>query len=390
MAVTLIVNPGSSSKKYALYEGDELLLSAQVEHDETGLILCTTVNGTTDRCQPIEATAYDTSLLNFIERALNEKVLKSTTEIVTVGVRMVAPGTYFTQHRLVDEDFMVRLAKSATRAPLHIPHTLREISVLRQALPQALIVAASDSDFHARMPEKAKRYSLSRLEAETLDLYRFGYHGLSVASVIRRLSTLALKPESKVIVCHIGSGVSVTAVKNGQSIDTTMGYAPGSGLIMGSRAGDLDAGALLSLMQVRNLKAVDAQTYVQTYGGLRGLAGESDLRYLLDQKSKGNPEATLAIESFVYGIQKVIGAYLVALSGIDALIFTATAGERSPVLRSLITLPLSSLKIQIDEEKNNSHISVDGVISKPESTVLIGVLRGDEASEILKVTQSIN
>jgi acetate kinase len=143
-------------------------------------------------------------------------------------------------------------------------------------------------------------------------------------------------------------------------------------------------------MQVRNLKAVDAQTYVQTYGGLRGLAGESDLRYLLDQKSKGNPEATLAIESFVYGIQKVIGAYLVALSGIDALIFTATAGERSPVLRSLITLPLSSLKIQIDEEKNNSHISVDGVISKPESTVLIGVLRGDEASEILKVTQSIN
>jgi acetate kinase len=389
MAVTFIVNPGSSSKKYALYAGTKLLLAAHVERAEKGTILCTMADGSQDRCQMIGDNTYETSLLDFLERALNEKVITSTTDIMVVGVRVVAPGTAFTTHRIIDDTFMRDLAMAANRAPLHVPHTEHELKVLRQALPHATFVAASDSAFHAAMPAWAKSYSLPASDAALHDIYRFGYHGLSVAGALRKLAKLPDVSANRVIVCHLGSGVSVTAVRDGQSIDTTMGYAPGSGLIMGSRAGDIDAGALLALMEERRFKVADAQTYLQTKGGLNGIAGESDLRFLLEARAKGEKKATLAIDSFIYAIQKAIGAYVAVLGGLDTLVFTATAGERSPVLRALITAPLLGLGISLDEDKNNALISRDGVISVDNGVVSVVVLKSEEATEILAVATKL-
>lgn len=389
MAVTFIVNPGSSSKKYALYAGTKLLLAAHVERSQQGTILCTLADGTQDRCQMMGENTYETSVLDFLERALNEKVIASITDITVVGVRVVAPGTAFARHRIIDDACMRELAVTASRAPLHVPHTEHELKVLRQALPHATFVAASDSAFHATMPAWAKTYSIPEHEAAEHDVYRFGYHGLSVAGTLRQLAKFPQVSNNRVIVCHVGSGVSVTAVQNGQSIDTTMGYAPGSGLIMGSRAGDVDAGALLAIMEGRRFKVADAQTYLQTKGGLTGIAGESDLRFLLEARAKGDPKATRAIESFTYAIRKAVGSYVAALGGLDTLVFTATAGERSPALRALITDPLSSLGIILDEEKNNALISRSGIVSAQNSPATVVVIKSEEAAEILAVATSL-
>jgi acetate kinase len=299
----------------------------------------------------------------------------------------VAPGTFFQEHRAVDEEYLNLLKKAEVVAPLHIPHVVSELENLKKLLPAVKIVAASDSEFHKTIPDFVRRYSLPLAESSKHDIFRFGYHGLSVASVVRRAARQANTKIEKAIVCHIGSGVSVTAIKDGKSFDTTMGYAPGSGLIMGSRAGDLDAGALLTLMQLQNMKPQDAQVYLQTQGGLRGLAGESDLRLLLERRAKGEVEAEKAIASFVYQIKKAIGAYAAALGDLDTIILTATASERSSILRQLILIDLTSFGIKLDIEKNESCIGRDGIISDKESTVTIMVVKTDEADEILRVSE---
>jgi acetate kinase len=389
MAITLIVNPGSSSKKYALYDNGVPLLAAHVEHDEKGITLCLTVNDVADRCVPLSEAAYHTSLLDFIERALSERVISSATEIDVVGVRVVAPGTHFIDHRLVDDLYMAELKKAATRAPLHVPHTEKELAVVRQALPHAKVVGVSDSAFHRTMPEAAREYSLPPSVTRMHDLHRYGYHGISMSSVCEKVARQLGGMPERMIACHIGSGVSVTAIEHGRSLDTTMGFAPGSGLIMGSRAGDVDTGALLALMQERNLKPVDVELYLQTEGGLKGLSGESDLRTLLNRRVQGNTVATSTIDHYVYAIAKAIGAMTVALGGIDVLVFTATASERSPVLRKLIVDKIAPLGIMIDPNKNDFCVSRDAEITDTDSQARVLVVRNDEAAAMLRICSVI-
>jgi acetate kinase len=389
MAITLIVNPGSSSKKYALYDNGVPLFVAHVEHDEAGVTLCLTVNGVADRCLPLSEAAYHTSLLDFIERALAERVIPSVTVINVVGIRVVAPGTHFIEHRIVDDRYMSELKKAAARAPLHVPHTERELAVVRQALPHAKIVAVSDSAFHRTMPEAAREYSLPPSITRMHDLRRFGYHGISMSAVCERVARQLGGMPERMIVCHIGSGVSVTAIERGRSVDTTMGYAPGGGLLMGTRAGDIDAGALLVLMQERNLKPVDAELYLQTEGGLRGLSGESDLRTLLNKRVAGDTVATTTIDHYVYGIAKAIGGMTVALGGVDVLVFTATAAERSPVLRKLIIDRVAPLRISIDAGKNEFFVSKDGEITGAGSQSRVLVVKSDEGEAMLRICSVI-
>jgi acetate kinase len=389
MAITLVVNPGSSSKKYALYEGTTLKFNAYIEHSTHGYEMCTAVAGVQQSCVVVPKEEYQESVLNFLERAIKDHIIQSITDIKKIAIRIVAPGTYFQSHRLVDDMFMLKLDLCATVAPLHVPHIQKELKALRRVLPQASITAVSDSAFHKTLPEVARNYSLPLAESESLDLYRFGYHGLSVASVVKRTHAVIGADPKRLVVCHIGSGVSVTAVKEGKSFDTTMGYAPGGGLIMGTRAGDIDAGALLALMQSRHLKPLDAQMYLQTQGGLKGITEESDLRFLLERKARGDKTAGRAVTSFVYQIKKAIGAYVAVLGGLDALVFTATAGERSPVIRSLVTDSLEVLGIKLDSDKNEACISRDGVISCIDSVVKVAVIKTDEAAEILYLSETV-
>ena len=361
-----------------------MLLEAYVERIADGFEMCTSLDGEQQKCSLLDHNEYNGSLGQFLDNAVERKMLASYADVTKVALRVVAPGTYFQAHRVIDEEYIHKLENLTKIAPLHIPHLLQEITATKQLLPHALLVGISDSAFHSTMPDLTRRYSIPEADAAQFDIFHFGYHGLSVASVLPRADIVAREPLRKVIVCHIGSGVSVTAVKNGKSVDTSMGYAPGSGLLMGSRAGDVPTGALLSLMQQKNLKPADALVYLQTHSGLKGLTGESDLRILLERRAQGQAKATAAIDSFIYHLQKAIGGYLAILGGVDAIILTATASQRSPQLRQLLLQSLAPLGILLDTEKNDAAINKEAVISTNQSPIKVLVIKTNEADEILK------
>ncbi len=389
MAFTLVINPGSSSKKFALWSDSVLKLDAYVERSDDGYLMCSTVGGVQQTCGLLDKKGYKHSLGNFIETAKAAGYINSAKDITKVAVRIVAPGSYFAEHKVITAAYEAKLKEAEILAPLHIPHILEEIGAIREYLKEATILGISDSAFHNTLIAPAKNYSLAKDITAKYDLYRFGYHGLSVASVVGKLSHLYGAVPKRLVVCHIGSGVSVTTIRDGKSIDTTMGYAPGSGLVMGSRAGDVDAGALLALMQLLHLKVQDAQMFLQTEGGLRALGGESDLRLLLEGRARGEERATAAVESYVFHIKKAIGAAAAVLGGLDELVFTATASERSPVIRTLITESLSGIGVKVDENKNAQLVGKEGVISCNDSAVVVRVIKTNEAKEILEASLTI-
>jgi acetate kinase len=389
MDTTLTVNPGSSSKKYALFKGEELILSVLFEHVGDGYGKCVEVNGTRQRCEETTATAYEEALDDFISVAQAEKVIERAEDIKKVGVRIVSPGTFFTTHRVVDEGYLKRLEKMSEAAPLHIPHQLEELRSVVRLLPNATVIGVSDSAFHSTIPAYVRSYSIPRTDAESFDTYRFGYHGLSVASVMKRVERIVGEVPLRAIVCHVGSGVSVTAVKDRKGFDTTMGFGPGSGLMMNTRAGELDPSALFHLMRAKKLSPEDMERYVSTDCGLSGMLGQSDLRVALDRYERREHDAVVAIMKYAYGIKKAIGAFVAALGGIDTLILTATAAERNPTVRSLICDDLAALGIVIDTEANESLMEREGIVSTSESPAKIAVVRTDEMREIARVARSL-
>ncbi len=389
MAITLVINLGSSSKKFALYKEDIRKINAYVESSKESYNLCSIVGGIQQRSSPVSKARFRDVVGEFLLLAQEQKIVKNFSEIKTVAIRVVAPGTFFQTHRELDLEYVKKLRAMEAVAPLHIPNLLKEIEVIKKKLPHARLIGVSDSAFHKTIPDFIREYSLPKPETDKFDIHRFGYHGLSVSSAMSRVHAVTGVDPKRAIVCHIGSGVSVTAIKDGESLDTSMGYAPGTGLIMRSRAGDLDTGALLALMKFKNLKPIDAETYIQTSGGLQGIASEMDLRQLLERKVCGDDVAEKAIASFVYQIQKNIGGYMAILGGLDMLIFTATAAERSPILRSLVIEKLSEWGLNLDSEKNELCVSKDGVISTQGSKTKIVVIKTDEEGEMLKISKTI-
>ena len=283
MAITLVVNPGSSSKKFALYEDRKSVLEYRYELTSSGFEVCSSQSGSIQNCNAISQDEYEIAF-GTVAHEVKKYLDTEGKKLDAVCVRVVSPGKAFQRHQIIDEFFVRELRKHELSVPLHIPATLQAIQQAQHNFPGVTLVAASDSAFHADMPERARDYSIDRSDAEAYDIYRFGYHGLSVASVIRRVHPLTGTNPERLIVCHVGGGVSVTAVKNEKSVDTTMGYAPTSGLPMGSRVGDIDAGALLQLMRAKNLKPSETEIYIHTKGGLAGLAGDNDIRRLLDRR----------------------------------------------------------------------------------------------------------
>lgn len=390
MGTTLVVNPGSASRKYAFFVDGIAVLEWEYEATNEGFESCLKTTNGTKTCSSVSESQYNAALSQVasdIETYLQQA--GDTGELNAIALRVVAPGTFFQAHRRIDGAFIAKLEAATQSAPLHVPHILAELAACQKLFPRAVLLAVSDSAFHSTLPLQARNYSLQAADAEAGDIYRFGYHGLSVASVSRRLPEVLPAHGGRVIVCHIGGGVSVTALKDGQSVETTMSYAPASGLVMGSRAGDLDAAGLLALMRYKNLKVPDAEVYLNTQGGLRGLAKESDIRQLLDRYARQEETALQALDSFVYHLQKAIAASTVALGGVDTLVFTATAGVRSSEIRSLVCARLSYLGIEVQPNTNEAHCNTDGVISAADSAVQVAVLRTDEMGEMARIAAEI-
>ncbi len=381
MSVILVINPGSTSKKYALYHERKAVMSYQFEKTASAFELSSTSKTGVQDYKRIDMEGY-TSALTTVATAIKKYLEEKSLTLDSVCIRIVSPGSNFQNHQLVDEALVIALRQKEMSVPLHVPVTLQEIQECQKLFPETPFYAISDSAFHSTLMKKARDFSIDRSDAETYDIYRFGYHGLSVASVVRRVHPLTGINPKRLVVCHVGGGVSVTAVKDGRSVETTMGYTPTSGLPMGSRTGDVDPGALLQLMRAKNLKPSEAEMYIHIKGGLQGLSEDTDIRHLLDRRAKGDAIATETLDLFVYHIQKAIAAATVSLGGLDMIVFTGTACTRSATLRKMIASDLDYLGVSVDENKNEALVGLDGVFSAHKAEVKLVAVKTDEMGEM--------
>lgn len=388
MASTLIVNPGSTSRKYALSVDGVCTVVIHCESTGGGFCMNVVRNGIKEAEQKMTATEFSRSAAHVITYLVQHKDAANA-DLMYVGIRVVAPGTYFTEHRVIDAEYVHQLKKIEDVTPLHIPGLIDEIKAVSKALPDAQLLGISDSAFHITIPEHIRTISIPKADAEKYDIRRFGYHGLSYASISRRLKTQFGEVPEKTIVCHIGGGVSIAALKDGKSMATSMGYSPVSGLIMGSRGGDITAGVVAALTVFKRLRGKKLYEYLYKESGFQGVSGVSDLRLVLERKASGDPDAILAVDMFVHELHSWVGAYATLLGGIDAIVLTATASERNPDLRMLLLSGLELFGVEVDREKNDSFIGTGGCIHTEGSSVKIAVMKTDEMGEIAKETERL-
>ena len=382
MASAFIVNPGSTSRKYALYRDGVCIVVLACETTGNGFCMNVIRNGIKTDEAEMTAHEFSRSVQYVVTYLVNHKDIESIDAIQSVGIRVVAPGTYFTKHRLIDDAYVQKLTEIEDVAPLHVPGLIGEIVSVGKVLPDVEIHGISDSAFHSTVPAHISTISIPKADALKYDIRRFGYHGVSLASISRRLEEQFGKIPERTIVCHIGGGVSIAALKDGQSISTSMGYSPVSGSIMGSRGGDITAGVVAALTVFKRLRGKELYDYLYKESGFKGVAGVSDLRLVLERRASGDPDAILAMDMFIHEVHSWIGAHATLLGGVDAIVLTATAAERSSVVRNLLLSGLELFGIALDAEKNESLVGSTGCIHVDGSAVQIAVMKTDEMGEM--------
>lgn len=387
----LIINRGSASEKYAVYSAGqpEAFLHLERSTDEKDYV-STFVYGDKKEVLNITKKDFENSLLYCLQTFKATGIIKTNLDISAVGIRVVAPGTALQADQIITSQYEKNLKKVLPDAPLHLLPTYEMILQLRKLFRNTPIVGISDSDFHQTIPAQAYTYPLPAKDAEKLQLRKYGYHGISVESVLYKLQMGGKPLPGRVIVCHIGSGVSVTAVKDGKSIENSMGYTPLEGAMMATRGGDLDPGVVAIISYELGLRGTKLKNYLNKKCGLLGVSGHSsDVRDLIQLEQSGNAPAKLALDMYAYKLQKIIGSYYTVLGGLDQLVFTATVGERSFIMRERICAGLTVLGVKINTEINNQTEGVDADISAVDSTVKVSVLKTDEMGQMARDTVKV-
>ncbi|MBQ3468298.1 acetate/propionate family kinase [Candidatus Saccharibacteria bacterium] len=381
----LITNPGSSSRKYALYKGNELICSLHFEF-EGKEIICTLKKADGSKKVLKQTFKELTSTVANINRILTEEgFLGGMSKIDAILARVACPGEYFTEDHIVDEAYLKALEKGKKRAPLHVPVVAGEIEHFVKSFKDTPILAISDTSFHTDRPDLMKYYGFDTDIADKADIKKFGYHGLSIGSIVNYMKSEDILPE-KLIVCHLGSGSSLTAVFNGKSLDTTMGYSPIGGLLMATRCGDMDPAAALALKRYLGYESDESiEKYLNKDCGLLGVSGQSDdMREILRLRDEGDKRGTFAHAMYVYRVQSCIGQMAASLGGVDAIVFTATIGERSEEIRRTVSQKLAYLGFSLDDEKNTGDFSERHVNIAADGSKPIWVIRTDEFEEMLR------
>ncbi len=385
MSTVLVVNSGSSTLKYQLLDPDGGARYATGHVDRIGLdgaSLRHTVSGqdplTRSEGLRHHADAVQAMLAAFTSHGPGLDGLSA------VGHRVVHGGAAFTAPTLVDDAVRDQIAALAPLAPLHNPANVVGLDALRAVLPDVPHVAVFDTAFHASMPPVAVTYALPAELTARHGIRRYGFHGSSHAYVTRRAAAvLNLAADAvNLIVCHIGSGASVTAVAGGRSVDTSMGLTPLEGLVMGTRGGDVDPGALLHLARAEGWTFDELDTMLNRNSGLRGLTGESDSRAVHALADAGDPAARLALDVQAYRLRKYIGAYLAVVPGVHAIVFTAGVGENDDQLRASVCAPLQHLGIRLDPARNAVRSTRERAIDDGTGSVRVLVVPTDEEAEI--------
>lgn len=317
--------------------------------------------------------------------------LKSLNELDAIGHRVVHGGEHFNSSVLLTEDVLVEIAKCIDIAPLHNPPNLKGIRAMEELIPGIRQVGVFDTAFHQTMEPKAYMYGIPYALYKKYGIRRYGFHGTSHRFVTKRAcDLLGLDYQTqKIISCHLGNGASVAAIKNGQSFDTSMGFTPIEGLIMGTRCGDLDVGVVTYIMEKEEIGIRSASTLFNKHAGMLGISGvSSDMREIEMAKDKGDERAKLALEMYDYKVKKYIGSYIAAMGGLDLLIFTGGIGENSDTTREGICSDLDYLGISLDVERNKN-FRCEGIISAQDSKVKIIVVPTDEELVIALDTEEI-
>ncbi|WP_448522578.1 acetate kinase [Pseudothermotoga sp.] len=392
----LVVNCGSSSIKYQFIDmnGEKVLCKGLAER--IGIDGGRLVHRVNNDKHVIERNMKDhEEALKLVLEALIDPeigVIKDLSEIDAVGHRVVHGAERFASSVLIDEEVMRALEENVHLAPLHNPPNILGIKAIQKLLPKVPNVGVFDTAFHQSMPKKAYLYALPYELYEKHRIRRYGFHGTSHRYVSKRAAEILGRDyyDFKVITCHLGNGASIAAVRHGKSIDTSMGFTPLEGLVMGTRCGDIDPAIVIYLQQNLGMSVEKVYDLLNKKSGMLGLTNNlsSDMRDIEEAAHSGNEVAQLALDIYVYKIAKYIGAYAAAMNGVDAIVFTAGVGENSPYVREKVCEYLGFLGVKIDRQLNDVK-GVERIISTPDSKVAVLIVPTNEELVIARDTKHI-
>ena len=392
----LVINCGSSSLKYQFIDmkDESVLAKGLVERiGIEGSVLKHEKTGMEKQTITAEMPNHEVALKLVMDALINESygVIKEFKEIDAVGHRVVHGGEDFANSVLIDDKVMKSIEDCIDLAPLHNPPNIIGIKACQKLLPGVKMVAVFDTAFHQTMPDYAYMYAIPYEYYEKYKIRRYGFHGTSHRFVSKRASELMGKKidQCNIITCHLGNGASVAAIKNGKTIDTSMGFTPLEGLIMGTRSGDIDPAVIPFLSEKEKMSIKEIDTLLNKKSGVLGVSGvSSDFRDIEGEAEKGNDRARLALDMFHTRVKKYIGAYMAELGNVDAVVFTAGLGENSAESRKEICKGLESLGIEIDVDANKTR-GKEQLISKKDSKIKVFVIPTNEELVIARDTLEI-
>jgi acetate kinase len=398
----LVINAGSSSLKYQLFDTTSLSVLAKGNCERIGIEGSRIIHKTAGKDEYIKNAVLNnhSEATALLVETLLDKVhgcISSVSEIEAIGHRVVHGGPYFTQSMLLTDDVMATLEKCVSYAPLHTPAHIMGIKGCTAVMKDTPQVLVFDTAFHQTMEKEAYMYGVSYDLYEEYGVRRYGAHGTSHRYVSAEMEKLMPNnmTDKRIVTCHIGNGSSISAVKNGRCVDTSMGFTPLEGLIMGTRCGTIDPAIVPFIMEKRGMSASEVDNYLNKKCGLDGISGVgSDSRDVEAAMKAGNERAKLAFDMLCYQIKKYVGSYSAAMGGVDAIVFTAGIGEHTPYIRENALSDLEFLGIKIDPSRNNfGHSNVPVKISADDSRVLVYVIPTNEelviASDTEKIVSSI-
>ena len=390
----LIINAGSSSIKYQLIQmpSELLICKGLIERIGSKNAAVRFKTNSVDSEEIMEIQNHNIGFLKMAELLMDSKkgVIKNVNDIGIVGHRVVHGGNTFSKTTLITQEVKDKIQELSVLAPLHNPHNLEGIVLAEEVFPTAKQIAVFDTAFHHTTPVKAKKYAVPNELYNDRQIQAYGFHGTSHKYVSEKAISFLKLNKSKIITIHLGHGCSITAVRDGISIDHSMGFTPSNGLIMGSRSGDIDHALIFYLVNRLGYSLEKVNVLLTKKSGMLGLTGHSDLRDIEAKAESGNQECILALEMNAYRIKKYIGAYVAAMNGLDALVFTAGIGENSSTLRNLVCSEMEYYGIALDTSRNEMKSSDIREISTAKAKVKILVVPTNEELEIAKQAYSLS
>ena len=392
----LVLNCGSSSVKYKLIEikANKVLAEGGIEKIGLPDAFIKFKFGNEKIQQDLDINDHVGAIKSILDNLTSKEYgcIKDFKEIDAVGHRVVHGGEKFNKSVLINDEVIAKIKECYGIAPLHNPVNMAGIDAINEVLPEVPQVGVFDTAFHQTMPAKSYMYALPYKYYAEDGVRRYGFHGTSHRYVSQRVCEfLGVEPKGKkIITCHVGNGGSITAVKDGKSIDTSMGLTPTEGLMMGTRCGDVDPGALIFLMGKHNLSSKDMLNMVNKESGLAGISGvSSDMREITAAAKQGNEKAILSLEMYEQRITKYVGAFAAEMGGVDIIVFTGGVGEHQSSTRANVCKPLRFMGVEIDDAANDANNGDEGIISTPNSAVKVVVIPTDEEYMIAKDTEAI-